>query len=151
MRRAFTLKIKPFSVNQMYGRERNRKTMDCYDWEAQFCHLLRQDAPQKALKELREAFDSSNHAYVVRLTFGFHSSIFFTKDGAISSRSFDLTNLEKPILDLLCGPKYHEQEAPNLNCDDKLVVQVVSAKKVQQEPGYSIRVAIGIVSKPQPL
>ncbi|MBK9292812.1 MAG: hypothetical protein IPM52_14485 [Bacteroidetes bacterium] len=154
MRRTFTLQLKPFSVNAMYGRDRNRKTADCYDWEMQACHLLRQAEPAKALKELREAFDVSKHCYVFRFTFAFHSSIFFTKDGAISSRSFDLTNVEKILADILCGPKYHEapapQGAPNLNIDDKLVLQVTSRKIVQQQPGYSIRVAIAIVDKPRP-
>lgn len=117
----------------MYYGRRDQKTAAYRDWETTFLHELGKAGPQQALADLRNVFDINKHCYRMRITWHAPKSDFITKEGKISSRTFDVTNCEKILLDLICLPKYHVQSAhygaKNLNIDDKYVLGLSSGKR----------------------
>ncbi len=143
------LPIKPFSVNAMYGLKRNHKSAAYRDWEqAALRAIIDQFEP---LSELSKAFDAKQHCFVVHLTTYVPKQILFTKSGHLSSQSYDLSNIEKPIIDLLFLPRYHQElhrmaEAGNINVDDKNIVTLRSAKRISPDELYHFAVSIAIVS-----
>jgi hypothetical protein len=131
MRRTIWLPVAPFSINSYYGRDRRHKTPAAREWEQQVFHALSAKYPQQVLKELREAYLPEKHSWSIRLI-AFYPN-FFTKSGNISNKTHDITNWEKPLVDLLFSPRYHDAPypygAPNLNCDDRFLVSLYSRKR----------------------
>lgn len=146
---SFNLPIEPFSVNRMYYRDKRHKTQEYKSWEQSVLNYMRAAEPQAALKKIREAFVDGQHGFVVRFTFNFPSKILFNQQGSISSRAEDLSNVEKPLLDLIFLPKIHVQPFPmgckNVNVDDKCVLRLTSTKRVSPTDNYSVQISIGLV------
>lgn len=150
----FYLPLKPFSINKMHYRDRRHKTQDYRDWELSALQAINTEYVQNQLKKIREAFDANKHAFAVRFTFLYPSSVLYNKAGQISSRAEDVTNIEKPLLDLLFLPKYHVQSfpygGPNVNADDKHVLSLTSRKSLSADDKHHIRISIAVVPKPAP-
>jgi hypothetical protein len=154
MRVSFTLPLEPFSVNRTYYRDRRHKTQDFRDWELATINALAAPAVQTKLSQIRGAFDAKKHGFVVRFKAMYPASVLFNKQGQISSRAEDLSNIEKPLLDVLFLPKYHVQSfpwgCPNVNADDKYVLRLTSQKALSPNDNHYIQISIGIVDLPTP-
>ena len=154
MRVKFVLPLKPLSINRTYGRDRRHKTQDYRDWELAAVNALASPNVQQRLQQLREAFDSSKHAFVVRINFMYPADVLFNKQGQISSRAEDLSNIEKPLLDVVFLPKYHVQSfpwgCPNVNADDKYVLGLSSRKTLSPNNNHYIELQIAIVPLKRP-
>ena len=146
----FDLKVEPFSVNRMYYRDKRHKTAEYRDWEKTVFSAMSAPDVQQKLKAAREYFDESKHFLSVKFVFCFPDSVLFNAKGLISSRAEDLSNTEKPLLDLICLPKYHVQAfpygVPNLNLDDKQVLKLTSLKVAFSS--YKTQVVVHIKAKP---
>lgn len=153
MRITFTLPLEPFSVNRTYYRDRRHKTQDFRDWELATVNALALPAVQQKLDRVRNAFDPQQHAFVVRFKFMYPKSVLFNKQGQVSSRAEDLSNVEKPLLDVLFLPKYHVQPfpwgCPNVNADDKHVLRLTSEKSVSPNDNHYIQISIAVINLPQ--
>jgi Holliday junction resolvase RusA-like endonuclease len=153
MKVTFNLPIEPFSVNRMYYRDRRHKSQDYRDWEMTVVSALSVPYVQEQLKKIRESFNAKKHGLLVRFTYMFPEQILYNKAGEISSRAEDLTNIEKPLLDILCLPKFHVQSPPfgcaNLNCDDKHVLRLISSKKVSNSNKYFVQISVALVALPK--
>lgn len=143
--------IKAISVNSSYhANKAHGMTRDAKDW----CHSvfwnLSLPGNREALKELREGFNPTKNGYAVDITFGAPREIMFTKAGTLSSRSYDIDNQIKHLIDCIFQPKYFGTNVPyeceNLNIDDKHMVRI-SAQKVAGT-GYFIEVTIGYCALP---
>lgn len=154
MKAKFTLALEPFSINRTYYRDRRHKTQDFRDWELATIQAMSRPAVQKELQKIREAFDPTLHAFVVRLKFMYPATVLFNKQGQISSRAEDLSNVEKPLLDVLFLPKYNVQSfpygCPNVNADDKYVLRLASQKCASPDTKHYIHVSIAIINLPKP-
>lgn len=65
----------------------------------------------------------------MRITYKIDEAHYFTKKGVISRRAMDLTNVEKPLVDLLFDPRFEERgEVINLCMDDKFITKLLSEK-----------------------
>ena len=146
MRRVLTLKEKPFSINAMYCRDKRHKTTEAQEWAASILVALALKENKKKLKELRQYFDPKKHVYKVDLSFFYPKHILYTKEGRVSGRAHDLSNIEKPLIDLVFLSRYYELPSPygaeNLNTDDKYIVHLVSKKTVGKS--FKIKVSIQI-------
>ena len=146
MRRVITLKLKPFSINAMFCRDKRYKTIEAQEWSASVLVALALKENKKKLKELRQHFDPMKHVYKVDLTFFYPKHILHTKEGPISNRAHDLSNVEKPLIDLIFLPAFYDRPSPygakNLNIDDKYVTHLVSKKVVGKS--FKIKVSIKI-------
>lgn len=150
MKIEFFLPLEPFSVNAMYYRDKRHKTQAFRDWELRVMQALNSDDVQQKLHKLRTDFKQDRHCFAVEFCFQFPNLL--NKAGDISSRCEDLSNVEKPLLDLLFLPKYHVQDFPygvkNVNCDDKHVLSLKSTKVIGPS---GIGIKIKLIPKPRPV
>jgi len=140
----FYLPLEAFSINSVYYRDRRHKTQSYRDWERRAFQCLHSAEIQEKLKSIREAYKEDEHCFSV--AFDFQMSALFNKQGKISSRAEDLSNVEKMLLDILFLPKYHVQPwpdgVPNLNADDKYVLELSSKKTHSVNDGTHITIAL---------
>jgi hypothetical protein len=151
VRRVITLKLKPFSINAMFCRDKRHKTIEAQEWSCSVLVALALKENKKKLKELRQHFDPKKHVYKVDLTFFYPKHVLFRKDGGISARAHDLSNVEKPLIDLVFLPMFYDRPSPygakNLNIDDKYIVDLRSRKRVGKD--FRIRVTLNIKDLPK--
>jgi hypothetical protein len=141
--------LKPQSINSMYYGTGSgyTKTSEAKRWTMEVFFQLSLPENQAALRQLRETFDPQLHAFAVRMSATYPESIFMTKKGTVSSKTQDLSNWEKPLIDCLFLPKFNElsvpEGVPNINADDKYVVLMESRK----QPGdcYQIDIEVEIL------
>ena len=150
VRRVITLKLKPFSINAMFCRDKRHKTIEAQEWSCSVLVALALKENKKKLKELRQYFDPKKHVYKVDLTFFYPKHVLFRKDGGISARAHDLSNVEKPLIDLVFLPMFYDRPSPygakNLNIDDKYITDLRSRKRVGKD--FRIRVTLNIKDLP---
>lgn len=143
---SFQLNLEPISVNSMYyGNRLHGKTIKAQDWTHSVFHELSSRQSIESFERLRSFFDPSKHVYSIDLTYRYPAEKLVTKAGHISNKSPDISNVEKPLIDLLFLPKYFDVPSPyglkNLNVDDRYVVELHS-RKIVGELGIDIIVSI---------
>ena len=150
VRRVITLKLKPFSINAMFCRDKRHKTIEAQDWSCSVLVALALKENKKKFKELRQYFDPKKHVYKVDLTFFYPKHVLHKKEGGISARAHDLSNVEKPLIDLIFLPMFYDRPSPygakNLNIDDKYITDLRSRKRVGKD--FRIRVRLNIKDLP---
>jgi len=150
VRRVITLKLKPFSINAMFCRDKRHKTIEAQEWSCSILVALALKENKKKLKELRQYFDPKKHVYKVDLTFFYPKHVLHKKEGGISARAHDLSNVEKPLIDLIFLPMFYDRPSPygakNLNIDDKYIVDLRSRKRTGKD--FRIRVTLNIKDLP---
>lgn len=136
----------------MYYRDRRHKTADYRDWELAAIEALNRKEVQAELAKIRSNFDENKHSLFIKFNFQFPATTLLNKQGLISSRAEDLSNIEKTLLDVLCLPKFFVQSPPhgypNLNIDDKHVLRLVSSKTISPTNKYQTKVSITLIRKP---
>ena len=130
----------------MFCRDKRHKTTEAQEWAASILVALALKENKKKLKELRQYFDPMKHVYKVDLSFFYPKHILYTKEGRVSGRAHDLSNIEKPLIDLVFLPRYYDLPSPygakNLNIDDKYITHLVSKKRVGKS--FKIKVSIQV-------
>lgn len=114
----FNLPFKAFSINAAYYKNRFIKTMEFRDWQTLVLEHLNDI---KLLDDLRLEYERVGGVFAVELTFVYPYPIYYNKQKTISSKTFDLSNVEKPLLDVIFGDR--------LGINDKYVVELNSAKR----------------------
>lgn len=142
--------VKPFSVNAMYG-QKKFKTSKAREWSYQVFHVLNKSENIKAMRDFKNSFDSEKHCIHAKLTFLFPEDVLLLKKGTgISGRAFDVSNMEKCIIDLIFDKQYYDKEPPygceNLDLDDKYITQMHSRKRVHSGGDYSMVVELELKS-----
>ena len=150
VRRVITLKLKPFSINAMFCRDKRHKTIEAQEWSCSVLVALALKENKKKLKELRQYFDPKKHVYKVDLTFFYPKHVLHKKEGGISARAHDLSNVENPLIDLIFLPIFYDRPSPYgakyLNIDDKYITDLRSRKRVGKD--FRIRVTLNIKDLP---
>lgn len=123
---SLSLPIKGFSVNATYYASRKFKTAEFRRWESQTSTLI---AEYPELKVLGDAFNAHGGTFSVTYIFYYPEAVYHNKFGAVSAKTFDLTNTEKTIQDLVFA---------EMGVDDRFVTKLRSYKEV----GVSHRVDI---------
>ena len=146
MKRTLTIPVKSFSINTMFCKNRAFTTSDYKTWAYSIFHRLDTEDNLQAFEDLRTAFDVKKHAYSVSIITYFPFETLYTKKGILSSRAFDLSNIEKPLIDLIFLPKYFDQPSPygiaNLNIDDKYIIDLSSKKRAAPEHRIDIEIEV---------
>lgn len=144
MEAIFEIPLKGFSINEMstWGRDgRIHQTSKYKNWATQVLNHLIQDHISDQLASLRKHFDPKKHFYTLELIHLFPYDKLFTKQKTISARAYDLTNIEKPLTDLIFLPKFYNR-SKNLNIDDKYILDLNSKKRFTIDGTYNIKVVI---------
>jgi Holliday junction resolvase RusA-like endonuclease len=115
--------MKAFSINQAFYATRKVKTKECRLWETQF------EAHLREIPNLRKL--STYKTFHIEIDIIWPENIYYNSRGEISSKTFDVTNTEKLILDCLFTV---------IGTNDKYVTQLISRKMPGH--GYEIRIKI---------
>ena len=146
MKRKLHLDMRLLSINAMYYGNRNHgKTQEAREWSSMICHELAKPENKQVLADLRGYFKAGEHAY--KISIKYFTPKMFTKSGEISAQSLDISNFEKPIIDMIFLPQnfgigLHQCE--NLNIDDKHIVAMFSSK--QFAPDFKVEISLSIIS-----
>lgn len=130
----------------MYCKNRAFKTQAYNEWASAVFHKLSSEENLQKLSELRNFFDPKSHAYEIDLKFYYPSKVLYTKAGGLSARAHDISNIEKPLIDLIFLPVYFKKPIPygcqNLNIDDKYITSMSSKKLASDEHHIEIKLRI---------
>ena len=146
----FTLPIWPQSINDMYySNKRHGLTAKAREWLGNTLYSLHQNRDKLAL--IRESFDAKKQGIAVYLIWKIPKDILYTKSGELSSRSIDITNAEKSLVDAIFLPKFYGANVPyqceNLNLDDRYLRRLFSEKQVAVGQDYSVDVTLKLIKK----
>lgn len=142
--------LKPLSVNSTYYRSFNgvTKTSAANDWTYTIFHILSSSENVEKLAKLRSEFDPKLHALSFDICVFYPKSIFYTKTGVINSKTIDVSNFEKSIVDVFCLKRHFDNPPPsgcqNLNTDDRYVTDMRSSKRPSEDGEPRIEVEIEI-------
>lgn len=132
MRVSFKVACPPFSINAFHYATKRIITADAREWMQDVIYQLSAPGIEAKLQQFRKEFDQKKDTIALILHFKFPESQFYTKAGHISSHIPDLSNIEKPLMDILFLPKHFGNNPPqtfqNLNMDDKFVTTLYSKK-----------------------
>lgn len=132
MKLELLLPIKPMSVNAYTYGSKKWKTREARDYEIEFNQLLK--AYALPLADMAEKWRKSYGVFKVDVVTVHPTSVLYTDRGQVSSRSFDVDNVLKPILDMVFR---------GMGVNDKHVTMLTSSKI----PGtdYEVRVTLKLV------
>lgn len=136
MKLEFTLPIKAFSINAYRYGHTPHKTKEARSFEEDFLWHISQVSD---ILEMADKWRTGDYGQVhVSIVHVYPKDVFFNKQGKVSAKTFDLSNTEKILLDLILN-KYME-------IDDRFVT-VLNSSKI---PGaaYEIRVSLEMVPGP---
>lgn len=139
---SFIFPIKPYSINSMYYRDRSIITKDAREWQLKVLDYLSDPKIQTQIKQFKEHFDIEKHLLQVEIQHYYPESFFITKKGSVSSKTFDLSNIEKPLIDLVLCHRYSGEKYKNLEIDDKNIIYLKSSKGICEELTIIIKVDI---------
>lgn len=125
------LPLKAFSVNAYHFRDKRHKTPEARAWEASVQEAL---VEHKVLIDMADKWRTNGGVFHVELDFIYPPHIFYTKGGYISSKTFDLSNIEKPLIDQVFGDI--------MDVNDKLITRLVSRKLCGPTHGIVIRLEL---------
>ena len=128
----FELQGKGFSVNAAYYATRKIKTQACRDWETDKLHQLDE---VKDLVDLTDTWREQGGSFEVHLVHEYPYHVFYNKQGLISSKTFDCSNVEKLLIDLIFGR--------TMGVDDKNITKLISEKRVGAQ--HCIKVKIQLI------
>jgi hypothetical protein len=128
----FTIKVEPFSINAVnaIGNKRLYPTPKFRNWRDRVIKALDNPDAAAQMTEFKEQIDSDKHGLYFIITHKINEKSFYTNNGAISIRSKDITNIEKPLVDIICDSKLSERkDFTNLGIDDRFIVGQHSTKQ----------------------
>ena len=141
MHAKFIIPHKPYSVNRYHYGD-GRKHNDAINWEATIRVYLKDATIQLELERVRTSFKASDHTISINLIFIYPKNILFNKEGLMSSRAYDLSNVEKPIIDLVFLERHSSPLCKNLELDDKYISKMTSDKMIGDTHGIAINIEV---------
>lgn len=129
----FKLQTKPFSVNQMSCRDARYKSAAFKDWYVKTRQLILASPQYPDLLIMAEDFQAlKDPRLLMELHVTYPAGMFHNAQGSISSKTMDVSNFEKPLIDLIVGDLMH--------LNDKHVVKLISTKS----PGAELCIDVHI-------
>jgi len=134
--------IKPFSINGAFWKNRKHNKA-CKEWKVTVLEALNSPLNASQVKSLSQVFDCSLHALYATITVFYPTKTFFIQgkkgknpQGSISSKTMDLTNTEKLLVDLVFNH--------TLNIDDRYITDLKSEKRPSKE-SYKTEIVISLI------
>lgn len=141
----------PVSINSAYYNKANGKirTKEYREWGDELLVQMR-DYKSK-FDEFLAAYDETKHGIAVDIVHTIPKRYYYTVEGLMSSRTPDITNIEKPLIDMIFDAKYNGRivkgkKVYNLAINDKNIVKMKSAKYPSNL--YTITVKIQLLDLP---
>lgn len=136
MKAVLILNSEPFSVNRMYYHKDGKaiRRQEARNWAYGVFGQLAQPYNASQIAKFKDHFDFKSMAIKVTISVFYARHKLFNKAGTISSQSMDCSNFEKPLIDLMFDKRYSSRTppegAPNLELDDKYILELISTKRV---------------------
>lgn len=127
----FRLEGPAFSVNNYHYRDKRHKTSEAKAWETGVISQLNE---VKELSAIADDWRLYGGYFELDINCIYPAHVFYTQSGEISGRTFDCSNVEKPLQDLIFK---------QLGINDKLVKRLVSEKSVGTH--YCIDITIRLI------
>lgn len=127
----FILQSPPFSINKYYyyGKPKVVRTQAARKWGENIHKQLLDLGLNDQFEKARKLYNPKTMGIAVKLVFGIKRERFFTKRGTINRRAMDLSNIEKPLIDLIFAEKYLKRDGIcNLGIDDQYICKLESEK-----------------------
>lgn len=134
----FTIMVRPFSVNAYHYRDKRHKTVEARAWEASVIRNL--EPYEKSLLELAEDYKKQGGYFTVTITAYYPPHIYYNLQEEISSKTVDITNFEKPTIDVVFGQV--------MQVNDKAIVRCTSQKL--PGPFYALEIALKLYAYADP-
>lgn len=125
---------KAFSINGMYYNNSSYgKTAEATKWSHKIFNSLSLEENQKEINRLREDFDPKTQNLSISILCIYPKNKLITKNGYVSARSIDISNFEKPLIDLIMLPRHRRKSSPfgcnNIGHDDVFICSMHSYKR----------------------
>lgn len=125
-----------FSINAATCRDARFKTVAFKDWYSKIKANIQMNGNYKSLLDFAETFKQDNNQSIeIEIDIYYPNWVFYTSKGTISSKTFDVSNTEKILIDLLL--------VDMLQINDKNVTKLISSK--QPAKGYGININLTAV------
>lgn len=142
---SISIPLPAISINRWTGASKRFISSEARNWIQNVQHALSGPQTQQQLALLRDSFKPKKHSFLVSLAFVVPEKDFYNKQGLYSSRTCDLSNVEKPIIDLLFLERHETAGYKNISWDDKYISELFSTKK--SGSFYEIRIKICIFNR----
>lgn len=131
MRLDFTIVARPYSVNDMSYRDKRFLKQEFKEWQSAVLNKLLEHkaALDSAGKYMRE---HPKQQIKIIFAFKYPEHVFYNKQGLLSAKTIDLSNCEKPLLDVLFSSM--------LEVNDRRVTMLQSSKLVSSD--YAIDISV---------
>ena len=126
----FELEGRAFSVNKAYYATRKVLTAEAKAWQADIAAQLEE---LKCLSEFALEFKDTPGPIELRLCFNYPHHAFYNQQGQISSKTFDVDNSCKLLIDMLFS---------TMGVNDKNIVKLVAEKRVGARHSIGVRIAL---------
>lgn len=142
---AFTIPLPALSINRWSGVSKRFISTEAKHWIQDVQYALSGPQNQNQLALIRDSFNAKKHSIGVALHFISPQNEFYNKQGLFSSRTCDITNVEKPLVDVLFLAKYSDSTYRSLEVDDKYISEMQSRKSAGT--AYQIQVRIWLIAR----
>jgi len=95
---SFNLPIKAFSINKYHYATKKIKTSDARAWEGVVLEHLHKHPD---LLKMADKWRISGGVFHITITINYPRQFYYNSFGRISAKTFDVTNTEKPLVDLI--------------------------------------------------
>jgi len=132
----------------MYYRDGRVKKPEFRRWEESVATWMYDSGEGAKLSELGKTFNPLEQNVEVTVELRYPEQRFTNKAGIISSKTMDITNFEKPLVDMLFLERMSDTHVyPNFRHDDKFITKLVSTKVAYASSDPSLAVTIKLVGK----
>lgn len=132
MKYTFVLATQAFSVNAYRYRKNFIKTKEAREYEEKILYMLDE---HKQLHDMADMWRKTGGYFEISIVQTYPKHIFYNQAGTISSKTFDISNCEKPLLDLILNTF--------MSVDDKNVTKLISEKRIGLN--YTIEVSLELI------
>lgn len=162
MKCKFSIPCPPFSinaVNNINGKRRGRKVFPSKDylaWRSVVFEEMNKPSIQQKLNVLKSYWNEETMGIEFKVTFFMPKNKLFTRKGTLHIQSKDLTNVEKPLVDLIFDERFMYRplqgggKINNLAIDDKNIVNLTSSKRVSEDEVWNTEIEIGLLYLSRP-
>lgn len=141
--------LEPLSINKVHCRDKRHTTSTFKEWTVNVLRHINKPRNQKAINAIKESFNPKNHYLKIKITSFYPREQMFTLSNQISSKVHDVSNIEKPLIDVVFTNKFHGTDSDykglNFNIDDKYIKEMVSKQLVSGDDSHLIEIEIEIV------
>jgi len=142
MEAKFSIDAEPQSVNSWTGANKRFISAKAKEWIQTITWQCSGPLVQQQLAQIRENFNPKKHSLGISLNFIIPHGKFYNKQGLFSSRTCDVTNVEKSIVDVLFLAKYSGINYKAIGVDDKYISELHSRKSAGLTHRIEIRIWI---------